>query len=569
MTHLILITVALGSLDVPLPPPPAGMSLVDSAPTLAQEVVAVANQPAQDARENEAPSADLEELRALENATISETMTAETALRTSLYSLGYASGHRDPLVSALTRAADHGAGPAFELGPVTNLAHIDIETLRGDYDIPIEMQPLVAQYIRFFQGPGRRWFRNWVSRGHRFIPLMQPILESYGLPRDTIYLAMIESGFSTQAYSWAHAAGPWQFIVGTAKAHNLRVDFWADERKDPIKSTHAAARYLKELYAETGHWYLAWAGYNSGGGTVRRMVRKRGTTNFWELSEGRGFAKETKHYVPKLIACAIVAKNLSAFGFSESEFEPWGPLSFDSVQLTDAVDLDVLARAAGTTSAELRDLNPELRRWLTPPASAAQPYTLKLPHGTATTFAANFEAMGPKERLNLRVHRVVRGDTLSRIASSYHSVPEAIMRMNGLASAKSLRVGTELMVPVPSARAIKSGLPDAALERHAAKARKAGVAASRPEDEIPAGGVSPKVSAAQGTVSVSMVQGKKRVTYGVAQGDSLWSISQRFDVTVGDLRAWNTRLSARRGGLRAGTPLIIWPGPKAQQVASN
>ena len=267
----------------------------------------------------------------------------------------------------------------MELGLVTNLSSFDVGAVAAQYDIPVEMQPTVAQYIQFFQGPGRKWFRKWMSRSSRYIPMMTPLLEQAGLPRDTVYLAMIESGFSPGATSWARAAGPWQFISATGKRFGLKQDFWIDERRDPLKATTAAAHYLAELHTQLGHWYLAWAGYNAGGEKLRRMVLKRGTADFWQLTDGKGLAKETKHYVPKLIACALVAKHPRAFGFSEDEFDYQRPLEWDEAPVVEPTDLEVLARASGTSTEEIRELNPELRRWCTAAATAARPYLVRIP----------------------------------------------------------------------------------------------------------------------------------------------------------------------------------------------
>ncbi len=297
----------------------------------------------------------------------------------------------------------------------------------------------MAQYIQFFQGPGRKWFRKWMSRSTRYIPMMTPLLERGGLPRDTVYLAMIESGFSPGATSWARAAGPWQFISATGRRFGLRQDFWVDERRDPFKATVAAGRYLTELHSALGHWYLAWAGYNAGGEKLRRMVERRGTNDFWALSDGKGLAKETKHYVPKLIACALVAKHPHAFGFSDDEFDFQRPLEFDEVPVVEPTDLDVLARAAGIGTESLKDLNPELRRWCTPPASAAHPYLVRVPRGSRETVVAALARIPAQERLTYRIHHVRKGDTLSRIAVQYHSAPEAILQFNRLRSAKTLK----------------------------------------------------------------------------------------------------------------------------------
>lgn len=511
--------------------------------------------------EVEAESAELEELRALEGATLDPQARPNAEVMQSLRRLGLANPLRMRMLDALD---EHTFREDDELAPIpliTNVATFDVAQIQDRYDIPVEMQPLVAQYIQFFQGPGRRWFRKWMSRAARYVPVMQPILEQYGLPKDTVYLAMIESGFSAHAYSWAHAAGPWQFISSTGKQYGLKQDFWVDERRDPIKATHAAASYLKDLKRELGHWYLAWAGYNTGSGRVRRMVERHGTNNFWVLSEERGLAKETKHYVPKLIAAALVAKHPSAFGFSEKEFEPEPVLEFDEVELTDAADLDVVARSAGVPVKSVQDLNPELKRWCTPPASTKNPYLLRLPRGAKTQFAENYKRLAPAERLTFRIHKVKRGDTLSQIADKYGTASEAILQMNQLKTARTLKLGLELVIPVPAG---KSG-SGTALASKVAQARRSGVVVHRPEDEVPAG--TPKGPVATGPVKTEKVAGRTRVTYGVQSGDSLWVIATKFNVSVDELKKWNN-LGRRTPTLQVGSLLYVWPDgdPAGAQV---
>lgn len=573
---LTLLLFTLAAADVPMPPPPPGMVLLAQAevvapdagvalPTLdaGAEPLPVAIQP----REEEEPDTDgeLEAMRALEEVTIDPTARSGASIRATLGQLGYASLTRDRLENALEASELSGEELAFVLDPVKDVERFDVVKVQDRYDIPLEMNALVAQYIHFFQGGGRKWFRRWMSRSARYIPLMRPLLEAKGLPRDTVYLAMIESGFNTQAKSWARAVGPWQFIAGTAKMFKLRDDFWVDERRDPIKATNAAADYLTQLHRNLGHWYLAWAGYNTGGGRVRRMVNTYGTTSFWELSDKKGFARETKHYVPKLIACALVAKHPEAFGFTQDEFDPETPFEFDEVKLTDSVDLEVIAQASGSSLQEVQEFNPELKRWCTPPATEAEPYVLRLPRGKKTLFAENFAKFAPSERLHFKVHRVQKGDTLSKVALQYRSAQEAILRMNHLASARNLKLGSDLVVPVPSAQALKAGKTDTALERQVARARRSGLNAARPEDEVPAGtqqaAPSGKV-ALGGSIAVSTEGGKKKVTYGIGRGDSLWSIARRFDVHVRDLKEWNPALGSPRG-LKVGAALTIWPGPAA------
>ncbi len=538
-----------------MPPPPAGMHVLDAEDKkqlLGSAAAEEAEAPEEANEEVESESAELEEMRALEGAALDPAAKPNAAVLQSLRRLGLANPLRLRMLDALEEPTLREDDTLPELPLITDLQNFDVGQIQDRYDIPVEMQPLVAQYIQFFQGPGRKWFRKWVSRSTRYMPVMQPILEQKGLPRDTIYLAMIESGFSAHAYSWAHAAGPWQFISSTGRQYGLRQDFWVDERRDPVKATHAAAAYLKQLHSELGHWYLAWAGYNTGGGRVRRMMDRHGTSDFWALSLERGFAKETQHYVPKLIAAALVAKNPSAFGFREDEFDYEPPLEFDEVQLVDATDLDVIARAAGVSVKDVHDLNPELKRWCTPPATEKKPYVLRLPKGTSEEFAKNFKQLSPNERLTFRIHKVKRGDTLSQIAQVYGTAPEAILQFNRLKSARSLRINAELAIPVPGGRNAA-----AVLEKKVAQARRSGVTALRPEEEIPAG--TPRAPVATGPIKTEVIDGRTRVTYGVQDGDNLWAIAQRFNVTVDDLRRWN-ELPRRKRGLQIGTVIQVWPG---------
>ena len=510
--------------------------------------------------EVEKQSAEMEELRALEEVALDPSAKPNAEILQSIRRLGMANPLRERLEDSFSEPEMREDPSPLELPRITDLAKFDISQVKNRYDIPMEMQPLVAEYIQFFQGPGRKWFRKWMSRSTRYIPAMGPILESHGLPKDTVYLAMIESGFSVHAYSWARASGPWQFIPGTGRLYGLKQDFWVDERRDPIKSTTAAARYLRQLYEDLGDWYLAWAAYNAGGGKVSRVMLRRGTSDFWQLSDGRGLAKETKHYVPKLIACALIAKHPKAFGFADAEFDYLTPLDTDEITLTDPVDLETVARAAEISVEDIKDLNPELKRWCTPPANAKQPYVLRLPKGAGEKFTANFSKLGPQGRLAFRVHRVKRGDTLSQIAASYHSAPEAILRLNGMRSVKLLRVNSELVIPVPSSR----GKPDPGFERQVARARRGGFAPVRPEEEIPAGTVVRR-AVATGPLKEEIVDGKTRVTYGVQTGDTLWAISQRFNCSVDELRQWN-RLSKKKKALQVGTVLVVWPKPKTASV---
>jgi membrane-bound lytic murein transglycosylase D len=546
-----------------MPPPPAGMHRLhpveQKALRQAAESDAVASDDAEAPEKMDEDSAELEELRALEEVALDPSSRPSAELLQSIRRLGFGNPLRQQMQEALEEAELRDDG-VFELAPITDLASFDISQVKSEYDIPVEMQPLVATYIHFFQGEGRKWFRKWMGRSTRYIPMMQPILEKEGLPKDLVYLAMIESGFSTAAVSWARAAGPWQFISATGKRYGLKQDFWVDERRDPVKATVAASKYLALLHNDFGHWYLAWAGYNAGAGRVQWMLDHRGTSDFWQLIDGRGFAKETKHYVPKLIACALVAKHPKAFGFTDDEFNFEQPLNYDEVPIPDATDLEVIARAAGVTVEQIHDLNPELQRWCTPPATEKAPYLLRLPKGSAATFATHFAQVAPHERLTFRAHEVKRGDTLSQIAAAYGSVPEAIMRVNGLKNVRALKLHAVLMVPIPSGNAQREGRRDAAFERQVARARRGGYVA-RPEEEIPAG--TPNKPVATGPIKTEQVNGRTHITYGVQSGDSLWAISQRFHCSVEELRQWNNLPPNSTRGLKVGTVLEIWQHDKA------
>ncbi|MGI5863997.1 MAG: LysM peptidoglycan-binding domain-containing protein [Myxococcales bacterium] len=483
---------------------------------------------------------ELLELKAVEAATIDEESRQALELLRALELGGWPAATSASLRDALDLARPVPLVPSpTELGAaaLADIGSFDFERARRLYDIPVEMHPLVAEYIRFFQGPGRKHFVRWLGRASRYQPLIRKTLREAGLPQDTIFLAMIESGFSPVALSPAKAAGLWQFIEPTGKRFGLRIDFWVDERRDPVKATVAAAGYLKALYAEFGDWRLAWAGYNAGEGKIRRAIREGGATSFWDMVNGRILKPETKHYVPKLMAAALIAKNLAAFGFSPEEIDALPPLAFDEAEVPEATDLEVIARAAGVSVNEVRELNPELRRWCTPPSDGdGEGFKIKLPAGTRQRFVETYATVAPKDRLTYRVHKIARGETLSHISLRYGTPIEAIVRINRIKDPRRLRLGDSLVIPVPkpSDEAPRQARQPGA-QRRGANAHASGSTGRAPR-------------AARGDALI----------HTVVEGDTLSTVGRRYGVGVEELARWNG-LSARRATLRVGQKLRVQP----------
>ena len=341
-------------------------------------------------------------------------------------------------------------------------------------DLPLELKPDVARFIRYYQQEGRAGLRTMMRRLTRYQPLIQPALSMHQVPLDLIHVAMIESALSTGAVSPAKAAGPWQFVPATGSAYGLRQTFWVDERRDPSKSTRAAARFLSQLHEQFGHWYLALAGYNTGGSRVRRLLVETGARDYWTLR--KHLSKETREYVPKILALTLIAKHPTAFGFSHAEFDYLAPLEFEQISLRQQVALHFVAQATGTTEKHLRELNPELLRRLTPPATAQHPYRLRVPAGSARALRARLDTASRAEQLSARVHRVRRGDSLHRLARRYRTHPQVLREVNGLSPKATLRINARLLVPRPPRLASASAVPGAGPEPAGAAASEHGLA---------------------------------------------------------------------------------------------
>jgi membrane-bound lytic murein transglycosylase D len=504
----------------------------------------------------EAQSAEIDEVRlAEEKAALLPAPQPEDGAAREAGRLGTESPLRRRIDDALAR--DTAPMPEEDAGRIALLPEIghDLKRLQAEYDIPIEVNAAVVQYVRFFQMPlVRKHFVKWLGRLPRYQERYRTILREEGLPEDTIFLAMIESGFANSAYSRAKAAGPWQFIASTGKRMGLAQDFWVDERRDPEKSARAAARYLKALYAEFGDWRLAWAGYNAGEGKIEKAKRK-GQLDFWTMASGKVLKKETKGYVPKIMAAAIISKHPEAFGFRREEIDAEAWVDFERVEIPDAVGLEAVAKAAELTSKDLHDLNPELRRSCTPPRG----YAVKIPRGSVETFRKNWPEVASSSSLGFAHHTVAKGEGIAAIAAAYGVPASTVVQMNGLKAGKRPKVGTELVIPL-TASARKAGAPttEAVARARIGEIQKRNPRLVEVEPEKPAVA---KAAAPRAAPVPAGAGGRSTVL--VQAGDSLWAIAQRLGVGLQELCDWNGIKNPKRHKLQVGKELVVYPRAQA------
>lgn len=310
------------------------------------------------------------------------------------------------------------------------------ETEEITYDVPIVWNDRVEHCIIYFQTVAREPFRKYLCRSGKYIDLMKEIMKEKGLPQDLAYLPLVESGFNPYAYSYAHAVGPWQFISYTGKTYGLHRNHWYDDRRDFVKSTYAAAGYLKDLYEKFGDWLLALAAYNVGGGRIAKAIKKQKTRDFWKLRLNR----QTRNFVPLYMAATIIAKDPERYGFHVEYDEP---LEWDVVTVNKAIDLKAVADALDVAVDSIKELNPQLRRGVTPPNH--DNYTLRVPQGTGALFAQKYDNL-PEENLYF-FHKIKRGESVSSIAKKYGVSPFSIIQLNNLSKKYRIYAGHYLKVP--------------------------------------------------------------------------------------------------------------------------
>jgi membrane-bound lytic murein transglycosylase D len=381
----------------------------------------------------------------------------------------------------------------------------------------------IDKFIRYFQTRGRARFEIWLSRSGKYSDMMRGILAKYGMPGDLVYLALIESGFSPNAYSVARAAGPWQFIAGTGRRYGLRVDWWADERRDYEKSTHAAAAYLRDLYGIFDSWPLAAAAYNAGENRIMRAVSRYKTEDFAKLIRYRYLPRETKDYVPKMLAALTIAKDPDRYGFGNVQYED--PLAFDKVVIPGGTDLAVLGSIIGVPAESLKEWNPELKRFCTPPNT--ETYEIRLPEGFGLIAAERLDEIRSEAKVTFLRHKVRKKETLASLAEQYRTPVSTLKEMNGLRR-NSLRRISRLIIPV-------AGLSE--------------------EEAVPGKRVSPdKLRLAHMRVNERYRRGQR---VRVRRGDTLWRIARRSGVSVKSLARANRMKTTSI--LRAGRVIRI-PG---------
>lgn len=385
------------------------------------------------------------------------------------------------------------------------------------FDIPISEVPSVERWVRHFQGRGRARFARWLSRATRWAPIYYDVLEANALPKDLLFLSMVESGFSNRAYSWAHAAGLWQIMPRTGRRFGLTVGFWVDERRDFVRSSHAAARYLSILYAEFGDWPLAFAAYNAGEARVRRAIRRSGTRDFWQLVNTRYLPRETRRYVPKIIAAAKVAKNLERYGIEVSGFEP--PIEWEVVTVTVATDLQTIAQACDVTEEALIDLNRALYRRVTPPGRS---WDVRVPRWRGAACQRGLQAVDPSTRRSYRFHVLSEGEDATQVAKRYHTTVDSILAHNRIEAAKFSEFEA-MVIPIPFAE-----IGEVPIRREVASWIR-----------------SPPYTPGSPAVRIHRVR----------RGESLWRIANRYRVRLRQLRAWNGLW--RTNHLRIGQRLVI------------
>jgi len=408
--------------------------------------------------------------------------------------------------------------------------HLNLQNLY--FDIPVVYNKATKKWIKYFTGRGRGLYSRYAKRAGRYAPVLSKILNDQGLPRDLIYLSMAESGFQNHARSWAKAVGPWQFMPYTGKKFGLAVEFFLDERRDPLKASVAASRYLRVLYDRFGSWELAMSSYNAGEGKIARAIRRYHTKNFWEIRKGRYLKPETKNYVPKIMALAIIGKNLPAFGFTGIEYDH--PLDFEELQVKGNVDLYSMAKVLDMEFAALKKYNPELIRWQTPPSKAE--YVLRVPVGKKILWDQLVDKTVVKAN-NYKAYQLKGYANLKQVGRKFKVPNKVLAMLNDMPLNKKLFPKTAVYLPFRMDHTKKHNLYTDLYEKPRKSVRR-----RRNYNKW---------------IRNGRKRGKKitnpRQFYIVKKGDSLWNIARKTGVNINTIIRSNYKLVKRR---------MILPGDK-------
>jgi membrane-bound lytic murein transglycosylase D len=406
----------------------------------------------------------------------------------------------------------------------------DLQETVHDIDIPLNSR--VLSFVQLFTGRLKGYLEEGLSRGARYLPMVQDVFRAEGLPLDLAYVPLIESAFKPSALSKAKARGIWQFMRGTGLEMGLKHDWYIDERADAEKSTRAAAKYLKTLHKMFGEdWHLALASYNGGPGRVQRAMKRAGREDFWSLSSSSRFLpRETRDYVPLILAAIIVARNPGQYGMNVT---PWERPEIETVQVREAVDIRRVAEWVDIPVQTIQELNPELRRWTTP--VRATDYELKVPMGTADLIRERLSSADPTELAALNRHTVKKGETLTSIAKRLKVSRADLAEANYLTIRSKVRPGQQLVIPRPPTLllAARTENPAPVVESRSADVeRVSNVTVPRPEKTAQA-----------------------KLIYRVKRGDTLFSIARLYRTTVASLKQWN---GIRGNAIQAGQRLTIF-----------
>jgi membrane-bound lytic murein transglycosylase D len=400
------------------------------------------------------------------------------------------------------------------------------------YDVPMVWNEKVIKALSYYIRSKPQTINRWLERAAFYLPVMKQMFADSGLPLDLAYLPLIESGFNTQAYSRAKAAGIWQFIQSTGKLYGLRHNYWLDERRDPLKSTESAIKYLKKLYGDFGNWHLALAAYNCGEGGVGRAINRSGTTDYWQLP----LPRETKNYVPSYLAALTIAKNPDIFNFTADSSLVF---DFDTVHISECIDMRDIADSLNIDFEAFKKSNPHITHWCTPPD--ASNVCLYLPKGTTEVFYTFLNSIPDDKKVRWYVYKIRRGDYVPAIAKRFKVSVEAIREINRLNKNSKIIAGKTLFIPIPAKSDVTQYTE----------------VTSEASSPVPV------------TKRNATAHNAGRIQYKVKQGETISEIALMFNVSEGELEDWN---NVSKSKIRAGQILNIYSNgsvPKKQSAQTQ